>query len=127
MSSLRKYNRICLFCRKEFIAQKRTTKYCGHPCASRAYKVNKKKQDVVEVNFEEFIKRELMIHSETLIQIQNSISHLLQVVRLSNAEFIPVQDYCAMKGISRKTLSRLIKEEKVEVQKISERKLLIRL
>lgn len=68
-----------------------------------------------------------MIHTETLLQIQNSISQLLQVARLSNEEYIPVEDYCSMKGISRKTLSRWIKEEKVEVQKISERKILIRL
>jgi hypothetical protein len=127
MTSSRQYNRICLFCRTQFVAQKRTTKYCSHRCASRAYKVNKKRQDAIEVNFEEFVKRELMIHTETLLQIQNSISQLLQVARLSNEEYIPVEDYCSMKGISRKTLSRWIKEEKVEVQKISERKILIRL
>lgn len=93
MTSSRQYNRICLFCRTQFVAQKRTTKYCSHRCASRAYKVNKKRQDTIEVNFEEFVKRELMIHTETLLQIQNSISQLLQVARLSNEEYIPVEDY----------------------------------
>ena len=126
MTSLRNYDKICLFCRNEFIAQKRTTKYCGHSCASRAYKVNKRNEVLIEVNFEEFVKNQLNIHTEALNQIQFTISQLIQTNRIIKAEFIPVEDYCNLKGISRKTLSRWIKENKVEVKQLSTRKFLIK-
>jgi hypothetical protein len=126
MTSTRTYNKICLFCRKEFLAQKRTTKYCSHKCASRAYKVRKRDESILESNFEEYVKRELHIHSQALQQIQVSLSELLRVQKIGKGKFITPNDYCEMKGISRKTLSRWIKDNKVEVKKLSSRKFLIK-
>lgn len=126
MTSTRNYNKICLFCRKEFKAQKRTTKFCSHNCASRAYKVNKRNETQIEVNFEEYVKNQLNIHTEILNIIQNSLSQLIQFNRTIKAEYMPVEDFCKIKGISRKTLSRWIKDNKVETKQLSTRKYLIK-
>lgn len=40
-------------------------------------------------------------------------------------KYLSPDEYCKLKGISRKTLSRVIKEDKVIVKKISKRKILI--
>lgn len=123
---MQSYNKICLFCRKEFMAQKRTTKFCSHSCASRAYKVRKRNETHVEVTFEEFIKNQIHIHTEILNQIQNTLSHLLHVNKVIKADYLTCNDFCDLKGISRKTLSRWIKQNKVEVKKLSTRKFLIK-
>ena len=43
------FNKICELCRNEFIAQKRTTRYCSHLCNKRAYKMNKRLERNQEV------------------------------------------------------------------------------
>lgn len=120
------YSKICLFCRNEFEAQKRTTKYCSHQCASRAYKVRKRNEKDVEVNFEEFVKRELQLHRELMSQIQVTLSELIATQRIASRDFITPDEYCQLNGISRKTLSRYIKDKRVIVKKVSNRKLLIK-
>jgi hypothetical protein len=40
----------CEYCGKRFVAQRTTTRYCSHPCNSRAYKEDKKKRKVVGLN-----------------------------------------------------------------------------
>jgi hypothetical protein len=120
------YNKICLFCRNEFEAQKRTTKYCSHQCNSRAYKVQKRNEKDVDVNFEEFVKRELQLHRELMSQIQVTLSELINTQKIASREFITPDEYCKLKGISRKTLSRYIQDNKVIVSKISNRKFLIK-
>ena len=44
MSSSLQYQKICIFCGREFIAQKFTTEYCSHACSQRAYKQRKREQ-----------------------------------------------------------------------------------
>lgn len=41
-----KIQKICKQCGKEFTAQKLNTNYCGHRCASRAYKSRKRYEDI---------------------------------------------------------------------------------
>ncbi len=126
MTSIRNYNKICLFCRKEFIGQKRTTKYCSQKCASRAYKVRKKENSIIESNFEEFVKKQLHQHSESLYQIHFSLNELIRIQKINQSNYITPKDFCEIKGISRKTLSRWINDDKVEVKKLSSRKFLIK-
>ena len=42
MSSTLRLLKVCLQCKNEFVAQKSSTKYCSHKCASRAYKTSVK-------------------------------------------------------------------------------------
>ena len=74
---MKTYTKICLFCRKEFEAQKRTTKYCSHQCASRAYKVRKRNEKDIEVNFEDFVKRQLNQQIITLNHLQKTLEEIL--------------------------------------------------
>jgi Fic family protein len=120
------YKKICLYCRKEFDAQKRTTKYCSHTCNSRAYKANKRNELDLEINFEDFVKRQLQHQAELLNQIQITLSKLLNQQMTDSEKYLSPDEYCKLKGISRKTLSRVIKEDKVIVKKISQRKILIK-
>lgn len=126
MASLRKYNKICLFCRKDYIAQKRNTKYCSLPCAQKAYKLNAKKSDFVEVNFEEYVKRSILIQGDILTQIQMTLSELLKQTKFNNREYLSSNDFCDLNKISRKTLSNWIREGRVEVNAISNRKILVK-
>lgn len=120
------YKKICIYCRKEFDAQKRTTKYCSHTCNSRAYKTNKRNELDLEINFEDFVKRQLQHQAELLNQIQIALSKLLNQQMIDSEKYLSPDEYCKLKGISRKTLSRVIKEGKVIVKKISQRKILIK-
>ena len=124
---MKTYNKICLFCRKEFEAQKRTTKYCSHTCNSRAYKAKKRNQLDLKVSFEDFVKNQLQHQSEILYEIQVSISELLRMQKIGYQEFISAKDYCEIKKISRKTLSNLIKNNQVDFKKISARKYFIKI
>ena len=120
------YKKVCLFCRKEFDAQKRTTKYCSHTCNSRAYKANKRNELDLDVKFEDFVKRQLQHQADLLNQIQITLSKLLNQQMIDSEKYLSPDEYCKLKGISRKTLYRVIKENKVIVKKISERKILIK-
>lgn len=123
---MKEYNKICLLCRKEFVAQKRTTKYCGHTCASRAYKITKREQGLSELSFEEFVKGELLKQTDIIIQLQATMSMLIDSEKIHKLDYITPSDYCRIKGISKKTLSRWIKSNQVEYKKISQRKYLIK-
>jgi len=125
ISANKTYHKICLFCRKEFEAQKRTTKFCSHQCASRAYKVKTRHKLDLEVNFEDYVKRELELHTDLLNQIQTTLSELLSYQKIGSRKFITPDEYCKLNGISRKTLHRYIKEDMVIAKKISSRKYLI--
>ncbi len=46
MSSTIKLPKFCNHCGKAYIAQKTTTKYCGHKCNSAAYKQTKREEKV---------------------------------------------------------------------------------
>lgn len=126
MSSNRTYHKTCLLCRKDFVAQKYTTMYCAHSCASKAHKLNRKNKQTIEVNYNEFMKRTLLIQGETLNQIQITLSELVKHIKQTSQEYINPNDYCTLKNISRKTLSRLIENKKVQVKRITDKKVLIK-
>lgn len=50
MSTTIKIQKICSFCKKEFTAQKTTTKYCSHICNSRDYKLKVKQEKINDTN-----------------------------------------------------------------------------
>ncbi|MFV0305603.1 MAG: hypothetical protein ACK5IC_09015 [Moheibacter sp.] len=88
--------------------------------------MRKRNEKDVEVNFEEFVKRELQLHRELMSQIQVTLSELIATQRIASRDFITPDEYCQLNGISRKTLSRYIKDKRVIVKKVSNRKLLIK-
>ncbi len=85
---MKEYNKICLLCRKEFIAQKRTTKFCSHKCGARAYKISKREEGLSEMTFEEFVKGELLKQTDILNQLLVTISELIDSEKLYKLEYI---------------------------------------
>lgn len=99
MSSTIRVKKTCKDCNKHFIAQKTTTKYCSHTCASRAYKKrtrNKKVDTVIEK------------------EIEKAISNPI----LSQREFLSVDETCRLINASRWTIYRLINKRKLKASKI---------
>lgn len=46
MSSNIRITKICQYCQKEFIAKMTQTRYCSHPCNSKAYKRDKRDEKI---------------------------------------------------------------------------------
>ncbi len=109
MSSNLKIKRVCHQCKSEFVAQKTTTKFCSHRCASRAYKGN---------------LRSLKIE---LSNKENESISTNQITELQAKDYLSVSEACMIIGISRRTLYRLIKLGKVPVGKFGNRTIIRRL
>ncbi len=50
MSSTIEIQKICELCGNEFTAKTTVTRFCGHTCASRAYKLRKKENKIGKAN-----------------------------------------------------------------------------
>lgn len=57
MSSNIRILKVCEYCKQEFIAKKTTSKTCSDACAKRFYKLNRKKDKIVQAELKEEIKR----------------------------------------------------------------------
>ena len=95
MSSTIRIPRICQHCGKEFIAKTTVTKYCGDDCAKKAYKVRMRKKKVEASQ------------AETISMIQRPIKEI------QAKEYLSIQETCQLIGVSRTTLWRLIKNQKL--------------
>ena len=80
MSSTIKLPKFCNHCGKAFIAQKTTTQFCGHPCASKAYK-QRKREEKVNTEFYHNLIRQF----PTLTKSEVDLCGLLKL-NLSNKE-----------------------------------------
>ena len=103
MSSKIRINKICQHCNNEFIAKTTVTKYCGDNCAKRAYKV-RKRNEKIELSKEE--TKQTM--QQPIIQIQAK-------------EFLTVAQVSKVLNISRTTVWRLIKSERLKAAKLGSR------
>lgn len=103
MSSNIQVTRVCEFCRNEFTARTTVTKYCSHPCASRAYKARARVKKVVKSN------------AETVQTLS------APAVELQAKEFLSVSETCRLLGISRQTIWRAINDERLFVTRIGRR------
>ena len=108
MSSNIRINRVCQHCKKSFVARTTVTKYCGDPCAKKAYKARKRKQSIEQSQEETTIHRE-EIRKEILLK-----------------DFLNVDEVCTAFGISRTTLWRLAKNGRVRKADIGRRAIFLR-
>lgn len=65
MSSTIKIPKFCQHCGQAFVAQTTTTRFCGHKCASRAYK-QRKREEKVGSTLKEQIQTVTSANSENL-------------------------------------------------------------
>lgn len=124
MSSTIKLPKFCNHCGKAFIAQKTTTQFCGHPCASRAYK-QRKREEKVNTEFKnqqsKIVSAAQAVTSETLQapQVGNQTN-------LRDKEFLSIVEVAALLGASRWTIQRMIKSKRLPVAKLGSRTIIKR-
>lgn len=101
MSSYITIPKICIFCKKNFIAKTTVTKFCSHQCASRAYKQNKKIQKVEKAQEVEY---------------QKSVG--IDMHFIQSKDFLSIKEACLLIGISRMSLYRYIKKKTIQPSKL---------
>lgn len=102
------FPKICVFCQEVFVARKSTTLYCTTSCASKAYKENKRQEKVLENK--EQIKSKL----------------IAPVVQIQAREVLSVNEVSLLLGVSRWTVQRMLKSNKIQSFTIGTRRLILR-
>src|ERR1017187_7353828 len=100
--------KVCINCKKEFTAQKTTTKYCCQVCAARDYKKRVKEEKIAATN------------NETKRIKSNPIEDL------KAKEFLTVKNVAVLLNCSIRTIYRLIEDGTINAVNISERKTTIK-
>lgn len=103
MSSNIRIKRICQYCEEEFVARTTVTKFCGDNCAKRAYKARKRAEKVEASN------------QETKKKIERPI------IEIQAKEFLTIKETCQLLGLSRTTVWRAIKQERIKTAKFGTR------
>lgn len=107
------YNKICLYCHNEFVAQKRTTKYCSHKCNQRAYKQSKRENTHQEVSEKELVKSSAIKTNLLLEEIAASIKSIETEIHLSLRPYLTVKEVGTLLNMSRTSIYRLTESGKL--------------
>jgi excisionase family DNA binding protein len=102
------FPKICVFCQEAFLARKSTTLYCSHKCGARAYKENK--------------RQEKLLQDKALVKSQLTAP----VVMLQAREVLSIIEVSLLLGISRWTVARMIRANKIRTFSIGTRRLILR-
>ncbi|MGI8788227.1 MAG: helix-turn-helix domain-containing protein [Pyrinomonadaceae bacterium] len=103
MSSNIRITRICQHCRNEFTARTTVTKFCGENCAKRAYKARQKTGKIAQ--------------SET----ETAQIILAPTIALQGKDFLNIFEAAKLLGVSRWTVARAIKDERLPVARLGRR------
>ena len=110
MANKLEIQKICECCRKIFIAQKTTTRYCSHACNNKAYKEKKRKEKYFPYPEDYYVDRQKLPSKE----------------ELQKQEFFTVAEAAKLLGICRQTVYNLIYEGKLEAAQVTNRLCIIR-
>lgn len=122
MSSNIKIPKFCTFCGQAFVAQKTTTRFCGHTCASRAHKQRvreKKVQDTLNNQIKDITSENLNAFRALPVQTTNFIN-------LRDKDFLSIEEASILLGTSRWTIQRMIKSNRLPVAKLGDRTIIKR-
>ncbi|GAK89006.1 putative transposase [Nonlabens ulvanivorans] len=108
-----------------FVAQKTTTKYCGHTCASRAYK-QRKREEKVQTALSEQINNSKPTSSENLQTLQTLPTQAGNHINLRDKEFLSITEAADLLGASRWTIQRMIKRNQLSIAKLGRRTIIKR-
>lgn len=108
MSSNIRINKICQYCRSEFVAKTTVTKFCSDDCAKRAYKLRIRNE-----------KLELAVKAT-----ENELSEMTP--NLNSKEFLNINEAGQLLGSSRWTIHRLIKNGQLKATKLGSRTVISR-
>ena len=124
MSSTIKLPKFCDHCGKAYIAQKTTTQFCSHKCASRAYK-QRKREDKVNAEFKN--QQEKIVAVTVPEQGQNlTTAQAGNHINLREKEFLSVAETAQLVGASRWTIQRMIKDNRLPASKFGRRTIIKR-
>ncbi|MBK8810469.1 MAG: excisionase family DNA-binding protein [Acidobacteria bacterium] len=112
MSSNIRITRVCQHCHSDFTARTTVTKYCGENCAKRAYKVRLR-----EGKISESIRETVMRQAEPITSRQAEVK---------SKDFLSITDASDLVGVSRWTLSRAIKNGRLNAVRFGKRVILKR-
>ncbi len=102
------YSKICVFCQEVFVAMKNSTLYCSQKCAAKAYKENK--------------RQEKLLQDKALVKSQLTAP----VVMIQAREVLSLNEVSLLLGVSRWTVARMIKTQKIRTFSIGTRRLVLR-
>ncbi|MEZ5001420.1 MAG: helix-turn-helix domain-containing protein [Chitinophagales bacterium] len=125
MSSNIKIPKFCQLCGKAFVAQTTSTKYCGHTCASRAYK-QRKREEKMQTALSEQINNNKPTSSENLQTLQTLSKQAGNYINLSDKEFLSINEAADLLGASRWTIQRMIKRNQLSIAKLGRRTIIKR-
>ncbi|APG59346.1 helix-turn-helix domain-containing protein [Christiangramia salexigens] len=108
MSSNIKVKRICQHCKKQFTARTTVTKYCSDSCAKKAYKARKRKKVILEAGKE-------------VNRLQEE-----EIKALANKDFLTISETCKLLSVSRWTIWRAIKTNRLNAAKFGRRTIIRR-
>ena len=125
MSSTIKIPKFCQHCGQAFVAQTTTTRFCGHKCASRAYK-QRKREEKVQTTLSDQIKSVTSANSKNLQSLQSLPIQTGNFINLRDKEFLSVQETAILLGASRWTIQRMIQREELKAGKLGRRTIIPR-
>ena len=125
MSSTIKIPKFCQHCGQAFVAQTTTTRFCGHKCASRAYK-KRKREEKVQTTLSDQIKSVTSANSENLQSLQSLPIKTGNFLNLRDKEFLSVQETAILLGASRWTIQRMIQRAELKAGKLGRRTIIPR-
>lgn len=125
MSSTIKIPKFCQHCGQAFVAQTTTTRFCGHKCASRAYK-QRKREEKVQTTLSDQIKSVTSANSENLQSLQSLPIKTGNFINLRDKEFLSVQETAILLGASRWTIQRMIQRVELKAGKLGRRTIIPR-
>ena len=125
MSSTIKIPKFCQHCGQAFVAQTTTTRFCGHKCASRAYK-QRKREEKVQTTLSDQIKSVTSANSENLQSLQSLPIKTGNFLNLRDKEFLSIQETAILLGASRWTIQRMIQRAELKAGKLGRRTIIPR-
>ena len=108
MTSHIRVKRICKHCGDEFTARTTVTQYCGDVCAKYAYKARSRQAKIEQSEAETTATR-----NKPLIEIQAK-------------EFLSITETCALLGLSRRTVFRLLQSGRIPAARFGRRTIIKR-
>jgi excisionase family DNA binding protein len=115
MSSNIRIKKVCQHCKQLFIAQTTVTKFCSLTCARRNYKKRLKESKITKAILE--TNQQIAARYDDAASMNN----LSQTEEKLKKDWLNIQDVAELLGVGKRTLFRLVKNEKLPNVKIGRR------
>ena len=113
MSSNMRIDKVCELCGSQFVARTTVTRYCGDACAKRAYKQRERMKKIMQTEIEqELIIRYRRVERRT---------------QLSEREILSIDQTAEYLGVSRSTVSRIMKSGDIPFKRLGGRVFILRI